>query len=180
MEEWKDIPGFEGYYQASSYGSIRSCDRMIIDINGNSRWRASKILRPSFNKCGYLRVVLCKNNVHHYYTVHYLIAITFIQQIICDNLVINHKDGNKINNASNNLEVVTQLANRSHAIEMGLWNQRGEHSVRAKLSEKEANDIRLLRLKQHLTYQELANRYNVGTSTISRIVNHQSYKQYVY
>lgn len=177
--EWKDIPGYEGYYQASKDGLIRSCDRTIIDVDGNYRQLSAKILRPSKNKCGYLRVVLCKNNIHTYLTVHHLIAITFIQKDISPSMVINHIDGNKLNNQYKNLEIVTQKENRRHAIRNGLWNQRGSHSSRAKLTDADIQMIRELRQAQAMTYTTLSKMFNVGTSTIARIVAHKSYKNYV-
>lgn len=96
MEEiYKDIEGYEGLYQVSNLGNVKS----LKDNNGKYR---EKILKPSIRK-GYLKVNLCKNKTIKNYSVHRLVAIAFItntHNFPC----INHKDENKKNNVVSNLE----------------------------------------------------------------------------
>lgn len=117
-EIWKDIPDYEGLYQASNLGRIRSLDRIIISSKGVSMPYKGKILSQSSDGCkGYLKVKLSKNGKAKTFRVHYLIAITFLDK---KGECINHKDGNKINNNVENLEWVTYSENNKHAYDNGL------------------------------------------------------------
>lgn len=101
-EVWKDIPGFEGKYQVSNYGMVKS-------INYH-RGKKSRILKQSLRIDGYFQVVLCKSGNLYYRLVHRLVAEAFIPNP--ENLpVINHKDENSTNNYVCNLEWCTQQHN---------------------------------------------------------------------
>lgn len=103
-EIWRDIPGYEGLYQASNRGNIRSLN-----------WRKRGVIRNLYLKPhtkGYLQVELSKNGVKKMITVHRLVATTFIPNP--NNLpTINHKDENKKNNNILNLEWCTSSYNTS-------------------------------------------------------------------
>ncbi len=105
-EIWKDIPGYEGLYQASSFGNIRSLN-----------WRKQNIVRNLYLKPhnkGYLQVELSKGGKKKMITVHRLVALAFIPNP--DNLpVINHKDENKNNNNVENLEWCTFSYNTAYS-----------------------------------------------------------------
>lgn len=113
MEEtWKDIPGYEGRYQASTLGNIRSLDRLVTtNIKGTRciQFHHGRLLRPGNNAKGYLFVHL--SGIRHY--VHRLVGLTFIDK--CDSKpFINHKDGNKSNNVVSNLEWCSASENMIH------------------------------------------------------------------
>lgn len=102
-EVWKDIPEYEGLYQASNYGRVKSIERVVLDGRGRELKRKSVILSSAINTAGYKTVVLYKDFKKHSIRVHQLIARTFIPNP--DNLsCINHKDENKLNNHVDNLE----------------------------------------------------------------------------
>ena len=103
-EKWKDIKDHEGDYQISSYGRIRSLDRIINYSNGHNRIRKGQILCPIDHGRGYLYVVLgkLKRNKSRY-SIHRLVADAFIHNSH-NKSQVNHKDGNKQNNNVNNLE----------------------------------------------------------------------------
>lgn len=105
MEIWKDIEGYEGYYQVSSLGNIRNV-------------KTNKILIGDTNNIGYRRVTLY-NPIKKRFFVHRLVALAFCEGYQ-ENYVVNHKDGNKLNNAVNNLEWVTRSENDLHAYELNL------------------------------------------------------------
>lgn len=106
-EIWKDIPGYEGLYQASTVGLIRSIDR----IDSNGRFHKGHIFKPSINNWGYQLLCLSKNGVHKTEYVHQLIARTFIPNPL--NLPeVNHRDEDKLNNLLYNLEWVTPYENK--------------------------------------------------------------------
>ena len=98
MEEiWKDVVGYEGYYQVSSLGRIRSVDREIIDKNGVKKSIHGKIMRHTFHPDGYPVISLCRNGVYRRLKIHRLVALAFIPNP--NNLPeVNHKDEDKTNN----------------------------------------------------------------------------------
>ena len=100
MEEyWKDKKDYEGHYQVSNFGKVKSI-----------KFGKEKILKLNKDKDGYLQVTLCKNNIKKVYKVHRLVAEAFIDNP--DNLpCVNHKDENKLNNNVNNLEWCDRLYN---------------------------------------------------------------------
>lgn len=115
-EIWKDIPNYEGYYQASNLGKIRSLNRKVnCGITSNKQvLRKGKVLCAHPNLRKYLTVVLSINNKQKTFTVHRLIAKTFIPNP--NNYPqINHIDGNKNNNCVNNLEWCTSKQNIKHS-----------------------------------------------------------------
>lgn len=121
-EIWKDIKGYDGYYQISNLGRVKSLER-IICINNTNRKLKDKILTPRYDKKGYLGVALNKNAIARYFKIHRLVANNFINN--ADNKKqINHKDGNKQNNKVENLEWVTNIENRKHAVDNNLIFQK--------------------------------------------------------
>jgi hypothetical protein len=121
MEVWKDIEGFEGLYQISNYGRVRSVDRYIIHKGKTSTWKQfkkGKIINPVLDDKGYYIVRLKKDKKYHK-KVHRLVAEHFLPRVEGKDYV-NHKDGNKLNNHVDNLEWCTFLENIQHAYSMGL------------------------------------------------------------
>ena len=104
MENWKDIPDYEGLYQINENGDVKSINYKNTNKEG--------ILKPCINTSGYKMVVLMKNNKRKSYYIHKLVAITFLNHKPCGmKQVINHIDFNKLNNNLNNLEIITQVEN---------------------------------------------------------------------
>lgn len=119
MEEWRDIEGYEGYYQVSNIGNVRSLDRTLKGRDGVWYPHKGVKMKPTTNKNGYQYVVLKKDGTFKGFTVHGLVARAFLER---DPLrtEINHKDGIKTNNNVSNLEWVTHSENEKHAIKNGL------------------------------------------------------------
>ena len=105
MEIWKDIIGYEGYYQISSEGRVKS----LI---------SNKILIGDTNNLGYKRVILY-TPIKKRFFIHRLVALHFCEGY-AENLVVNHKDGNKQNNKAENLEWITHSQNDLHAFQNNL------------------------------------------------------------
>ena len=109
QEVWKDIEGYEGKYQVSNYGNVRSL--MYHNTKGIKR---ISLLKPATDNRGYFRCALSKNNILKTYKVHRLVAQAFIPNP--NNYPqINHIDGNKKNNNAENLEWCTNSVNQIHA-----------------------------------------------------------------
>jgi len=127
-EIWKPINGYEGRYEVSNFGRVRSLDRIIVDSIGRKRNIKGKIIKQCVSNNEYYYVVLYNNNVDgKTIAVHRLIADAFIDNP--NNLsTINHKDENRKNNDIDNLEWCTQQYNveYSKAKHYVLKNPQGE------------------------------------------------------
>lgn len=110
-EIWKDIPGYEGRYQVSDMGRVRSLNYLGT--------KTVRVLKPKTSRGGYLCVSLCKNGKIWYAKIHRLVYGTFIgidkpylrRGKGSECWVINHKDGDRTNNRLSNLELITQAEN---------------------------------------------------------------------
>lgn len=113
QEIWKDIEGFEGVYQVSSWGRVKSCERYVKRSDGRTRVVKEKILTPHRNRCGYLKIDLSKEKNHKSYSVHRLVAQAFIpnpENLPC----VNHKNEVKDDNRVENLEFCTAKYNTNY------------------------------------------------------------------
>lgn len=118
MEEkeiWKAVPNYEGIYEASSYGRIRSLDRKVLHgVGGGYRKRKGVMLKTdaNINGAGYMYTTLANNGAHQKMAVHQVIAMTFLNHTPNGyKLVVNHIDGDRLNNHKENLEIVTTREN---------------------------------------------------------------------
>jgi hypothetical protein len=113
-EIFKDIPNYEGYYQVSNLGNVKSIDRLAYNKKGGFRCLKGKNKRKTLNNKGYLSVGLCKDYVVRYFTVHKLVAMAFLNHIPCGHkLVVDHIDNNPSNNKLENLQLITHRENLS-------------------------------------------------------------------
>ena len=128
MEEiWKDIPNYEGLYQASNLGRIKTAKNKTTYTkrHGERKWK-ERILKPkackNFNTCGY-RVGLWKNGKHKDFLVARLVCTTWHENLIDTKMTVNHKDGNRLNNNIDNLEWLSLADNIRHGFENNLYKQ---------------------------------------------------------
>lgn len=105
---WKDITNFEGYYQVSDEGQVRSVPRTIITSNNHTRYYKGKLLKPIIRNHRYLGVSLYINNQKNYYMIHQLVAQEFMIKPRSAT-TIKHLDGNDFNNCVSNLKWVTHV-----------------------------------------------------------------------
>lgn len=160
MEEWKDIPGYEGIYKISSLGNVYS-------------YITKKMLHPSLSSTGYKNVQLYKHSKAKSYHVHFLVASVFLNKI--EGCEVNHIDGNKTNNAISNLEWVTKKENTNHAIQnnlrkpcpmigrKGISNPTSKHILQYSLSGEF--------IKEWCGISETARTLNCSSSIISSCLN---------
>lgn len=121
MEIWKDIEDYEGIYQVSNLGRVKSLARTVYMTDAKIRKTRDTLLSQHVNEKGYLHVSLTKNGKTRTKRTHRLVAQAFLKNP--ENLKeVNHRDGNKENNEASNLEWVTRKENVEHAITSGLFN----------------------------------------------------------
>ncbi len=118
MEEWRDIAGYEGLYQVSNHGRIRSLDRYVPHRTFGTKFCQGHVMVAHKTNSGYLAVNLCKDNKYKTYDIHRLVAMAFIPKPEADKDQINHKDENKENNAAGNLEWCTCSYNNTYGTRM--------------------------------------------------------------
>lgn len=100
---WKDVAGFEGLYQISNTGKIKSLSRFVPNSGRAGMWYKEKILKNNFDHDGYPQIILHKNGKAYTYKIHRLVALAFLENP--NNLpCVNHIDENKLNNNYYNLE----------------------------------------------------------------------------
>lgn len=132
-----DIPNYEGYYKISNIGNIISLDRAIPFRNGYKSIKGG-LIKPSI--CNrYKSVSLNKNSVSKTFNVHQLVAISFLgHKKQGHKLVIDHIDGDKLNNSVDNLQIISQRDNfhkggRVNKIR-GVWFEKSRNKWRASIS----------------------------------------------
>ena len=113
QEEWRDIKEFEGLYQISNLGRVKSLSREVRANTCGIRTLQEKIITSCKSSCGYMMVVLCKDGVRFNKTIHRLVAETFIPNPKALR-EINHKDEDKTNNCVDNLEWCNRVYNANY------------------------------------------------------------------
>ncbi len=178
-EVFADIPGYEGYYQVSNYGNVRSLDRVIKEKTGKTQTIKGRVLKQRINPGGYYYVGLGKNGSKATFAIHQLVAQAFIPNPK-NKKTVNHMDGNKLNNSVANLEWSTYSENLEHAYKAGLKqavksSEVASKNYKRKLTEQQVREIKLLIAAKSLTLKQIANQYNVGRSTIGSIKSGRSW-----
>jgi len=170
MEIWKDIRGFEGVYQISNLGRVKSLRRVKKRSDGIKHTTSEKILKVHKNQKGYLFLSLVGEK-KKMYKVHRLVAKTYIPNH-GNKPCVNHVDGEKANNSVENLEWVTYSENSIHAYGTGLKKSPSgeQHWTTRKTAYKKLSDEKVLEIKSKLdkgrTQTALAEEYGVVQSTV--------------
>lgn len=174
METWKDIDGYEGYYQVSDLGRVKSLPRK--DRLGRNH--KGRTLKPfSDNNKGYLCVELHKFGVGKTIKIHRLVAIAFIPNPF-GKPQVNHGDGNKKNNCADNLEWSTSEENIQHSFDTNLNNRKGERNSQSKLTIEDVKYIRENFKSKDNVFgaKPLAEKFKVEKSRIYKIVRRTNWE----
>lgn len=148
----------------------------FIDELGNIYSKNHKKLIPSIDKYGYQTIrLMTKNGKRKNLFIHRLLMICYKNIDNFENLTVNHKDCNKLNNSLDNLEWVTALENFYHAVENNRTGLSGIHNPNAKLTYDDIKEI--LCLLETESYQTIAAKFNVSIKTIGNIKNRISFKK---
>lgn len=168
MEVWRDIAGYEGWYAISNYGNVRR------ERTGGATY-VGRVLKPCFSGTKYGYVSLFKSGNEFKQRVHQLVALHFIGPVP-EGKQVNHKDGNKQNNQSDNLEYLSTAENLKHARDLGLRDHcRGEQHYCAKLSPDAIKTIRA-KYAQGVSRTQLSLDYGVSKTNIAAIVLRKTWR----
>lgn len=140
-EEFKDIPGWEGMYQAGNHGTVRSLDRIVVSCTGKAYHRKGKIMPQHYNEDGYRVVYLTRNGRDRTLGVHRAMALAFIPNP--DNKpMVNHLNAKRDDNRLDNLEWCTNAENIKHSFNLGISDNRGDKHPRRVLTMEMVRQIR--------------------------------------
>ena len=164
-ETWKPVVGFEGLYEISDFGRIKSLDRMI-QRRGHTKLLRGRLLTSSVNGAGHLQINLSNENKKSF-KVHRLVLEAFTgpcpQGLECC-----HNDGNHVNNHIENLRWDTRSSNIMDRVDHGVSN-RGERQGSSKLTEDQVHQIRTLCKHSDIPQREIGGMYGVNQQTVSKI-----------
>ena len=166
IEIWKPVSGYEGLYEVSNYGRVRSV------------YRYKKVLKEMVSNSGYARVDLFRDGKRKQYSVHRLVALAFIEKND-DKNVVNHKDENKLNNNANNLEWVDHKENCRYGTAISRRTEHFDYKNR-KINNKHQIEVcskpvfqyskNMELIKKHKSLTDCAKKLNLSISGISSAI----------
>lgn len=164
-EVWADIPGFEGCYQIGSLGNLKSLARILVNASGKFYRVRERILWVGLRSGNnYIKKKLCKEGVMDEKNIHIMVARAFIPNPE-NKPIVNHMDGNKLNNAWWNLEWNTVHENNDHARKTGLNRSYGEDNALSLLTKEQVLEI----VKAKGLFKDIGKKYGVCAGTIGEI-----------
>jgi sulfate adenylyltransferase subunit 1 (EFTu-like GTPase family) len=169
MEEiWKDVLGYEGFYQVSNLGNVKSCERIVKHFRGGNRILKEKLKSLTKDKDGYLRVCLCKYGKEKLISVHRLVCMSFIENPENKNQV-NHINGIKYDNKINNLEWSTSHENMQHAYRTGLQKPVINNEKPVLMYSKNTNEL----IGSFISIAKASKHINCATSDICNVLKNR-------
>jgi len=173
-EQWRSIPGYEGLYEVSSLGRVRSLDRILYTIRGDRRRYKGRVLKPYpiSTYRNYLAVALCAwGGEQGRYTVHSLVLSAF-RGPRPEGLEARHLNGDSMDNRSTNLVYGTREENVEDRIRHAkVYPRRGDTHHSSKVIQKQVDKMFVLSATKKQI--ELSQIFNISTSQVSRILNGQ-------
>lgn len=167
---WKEIPEFEGHYEVSNTGIVRSMGRVVPNSETGVRYSKSVNIKmlPS-TRSDYLYVKMWKYNKVYRQSVHRAVALAFIPNPL-NKPEVNHIDGNKHNNHVSNLEWVTSSENKLHAFEIGLRS--GEEHAKRMVGTK----FDAVSKYYNVSYDRTRNRWVAGIKDKGKLLFYKRFK----
>ncbi|MEZ2310872.1 NUMOD4 domain-containing protein [Paraburkholderia sp. RCC_158] len=166
-ECWKPVVGYEGLYEVSDLGRVRSLDRYSPIRGGGVALHRGRILRPGTHEFGYAHVQLYRDAVAVSFLVQYLVLEAFVGPRP-DGLMACHNDGAPKNNVLGNLRWDTQVSNLADRVAHGTANRGQKHGM-SKLSDEQAEEIRELCRQGSMTQRAIAGKFGVSPALVTMI-----------
>lgn len=167
MANWKPVVGYEGYYEVSDDGMVRSVERMVNQADGKKKMFPEVYLKPAIDRLGYHRVLLSRHGSKKSLQVHRLVLESFVGQCL-DGMQCSHNDSNPANNSVGNLRWDTQSGNFQDKVNNGT-SIRGSKNPKSKLSEIDVMFIRYWLSLGKWTQKQIGEVFGVAQTTISGI-----------
>lgn len=169
MKAWKPVVGYEGLYDVSSTGEVRSVPRPVMNKGvPTKRMTGGRLLALTKMRTGYIYAHLSVANKPKMVAVHRLVVEAFIGSIP-PGMTVNHRDGIKSNNAVENLEIATQAENVRHAELAGLRDVKSESNPNSILTVRQVNRIKKLLALGVLSHREIGAMFGVKGPAIWKI-----------
>jgi transposase-like protein len=164
VETWVDIKDYEGIYQVSSLGNVKSLPRFRYGKRGELITVQGKLLKQKTTESGYKTVHLRDADRELHPSVHRMVATSFIRNTL-DKPTVNHIDGNKANNSVSNLEWSTQSEQMLHAVKNNLLEVRGT----AKYTKEFKTLVYNFYIENKISIKKLAEHFSISERTAGRI-----------
>ena len=169
MEVWKAVVGYEGFYEVSNQGRVRSLDREVAHWRGGTRWMKGRVRAlVKMQARGYLGVHLSREGYSKMHAVHKLVAEAFLGPCP-EGMEVAHNDGDPRNPRLENLRYATRSDNNRDKVKHGT-HQKGIRNPASKLTEEDVREIRAA-LADGQSKMSQARRFNVSHKTIRNIAN---------
>lgn len=169
VEQWRSVVGFDGYYEVSDQGCLRSCDRTIPITGGGDSYGAIRALRGRPlplrpRPDGYVPCSLSKDGLRGNYFVHRLVAVAFVGPCP-DGMEVAHQNGVRSDNRRENLAYASRSENNRQKVEHGT-HQRGERNGASKLTNEQAAAVKFL--MDELPVRWLAEAFGITAQAVYR------------
>lgn len=163
LEQWRPVVGYEGLYEVSSHGRVRSVTRIVLRRNGNPQTVKGMPRKPVCNTYGYFAVVLSSPQKRETKSIHVLVLSAFVGP--ANGLHCRHLDGNKLNNHLSNLAYGTRKENEADKLRHGR-RPHGELNGQSRLT---SDNVRFIREHPEMSGSKLASLFNVHPGTIGYV-----------
>jgi hypothetical protein len=174
IEIWMDIPNYEGYYQVSSFGRVKSIERHRKGKNNSLVPVKERIIEFSVDKDGYYKCVLSKDTKKSTLRVSRIVAIAFILNPN-NYLQVNHINGIRDDNCVDNLEWCNEMQNKKHRKAILQSYKYGENHPLSKLRKHDILNIRSI-YKKGVPQKEIASAFGISQSQVSNIITEFHWK----
>jgi hypothetical protein len=163
-EQWRDVADWEGLYQVSDLGRVRSLDRPGKLGSGGAA-RKGRVLRQGGNTVSYNNVGLCRDGAQVAAAVHRLVAVAFVERPHSGAVEVCHNDGNKRNNRASNLRWDTRQGNQADKRKHGTSGL-GKRGNSSKIGPAEVRQIREMIAAGHLSHVKIGHKFGVSGVTV--------------